>query len=107
MFKGPIKPLSTFIVSLALVTTTGFASADYPIAGTAPFQRPEGAPKIEDVAHDPHRARLRHPFRPPRRHRAPPVAVAGATPRGPAAVVLRVAQGRGEPPLSPGVRARS
>ena len=53
MFKGPIKPLSTFIVSLALVTTTGFASADYPIAGTAPFQRPEGAPKIEDVAHDP------------------------------------------------------
>ncbi len=41
--------LSLFMVSIA---SSAMAETDYPIAGTSPWQRPEGAPVIRVVQHD-------------------------------------------------------
>lgn len=48
-------PLISFLVgALALgATATVAADASFPIAGTAPYQRPAGAPAITRVSHDP------------------------------------------------------
>ena len=46
--------ISLLIGGLALGPTATFAAeGDFPIAGTAPYQRPAGAPVIAHVSHDP------------------------------------------------------
>ena len=50
-----IKTISTSLIWLFIFSTTASSSAmaaDYPVAGTAPWQRPVGAPVIEWVQHD-------------------------------------------------------
>ncbi len=53
--KINIKTIHTTVMGLILFVTVSFsaiATADYPIAGTTPWQRPVGAPVIEWVQHD-------------------------------------------------------
>jgi len=48
------KTLPTIMVSVFMLGQSGIAAAQtYPIAGSAPYQRPEGAPTLVSVNHGP------------------------------------------------------
>lgn len=51
MITGANKAITKITCTLALVGAASMAAAEYPIAGTAPYQRPEGAPTITAVDH--------------------------------------------------------
>ncbi len=48
--KTILTPLTWLFMTATVATTV--TAANYPIAGTAPSQRPEGAPSIEWVEHN-------------------------------------------------------